>query len=308
MAFTKKILLKILSPGILVLIIAAACVRYTDQIKLAIPFPDATYVGSEECAVCHEDVFEYFKKTVHFKLRDFEVPGQMRGCESCHGPGSAHVAERGKVDQILSFSKLTPEQGSAICLQCHRQEPLMDWNNNLHATSAVGCNDCHKSHKITAKKMVYKGDPELCYDCHQQMRAQAEFPSHHPIREGKMTCTDCHNTHGADPGALKVGTVNDLCYECHTDKQGPFIYEHPPVEEGCSLCHDPHGTIANNLLKQNEPFLCLRCHRGHRGNPVPRGGLRHPSMPTLLTSCSQCHSQVHGSDLPSQMGEGNLTR
>ncbi|MCK5009401.1 MAG: hypothetical protein KAS98_02865, partial [Deltaproteobacteria bacterium] len=140
-------------------------------------------------------------------------------------------------------------------------------------------------------------DPDLCYDCHQQMQARAQFPSHHPIREGKMKCADCHNPHGSEFDIFSALNVNDLCYECHAEKQGPFIYEHQPVEEDCSLCHDPHGTIANNLLKQNEPFLCLRCHTGHRG--VQLAG-SHPSMSSFVTSCTQCHSQVHGSDLPSQ--------
>jgi hypothetical protein len=58
-------------------------------------------------------------------------------------------------------------------------------------------------------------------------------------------------------------------------------------------------------LKQSEPFLCLRCHRGHRGHDIPGST---PSLSSLLTSCIQCHSQVHGSDLPSQLGGGGLTR
>jgi hypothetical protein len=49
----------------------------------------------------------------------------------------------------------------------------------------------------------------------------------------------------------------------------------------------------------------MRCHRAHRRNPLSSG---HPSMSTLLTSCTQCHSEIHGSDLPSQMGRGNMTR
>jgi hypothetical protein len=34
----------------------------------------------------------------------------------------------------------------------------------------------------------------------------------------------------------------------------------------------------------------------------------HPTMSAVLTSCTQCHSQIHGSDLPSQMGRGVMTR
>ena len=295
----------IFGSNILLLCIISACTQYSSYVAPVVTLPDATYVGSEACAVCHEDVFEYFRKTVHYKIRNFEVAGRERGCEGCHGPGSEHVMERGDVEKIINFSQLTAAQSSSICLECHVQGSLIHWKGNLHALSDVGCNDCHKSHKTTAKKMVYKEDPELCYDCHQQMRARAQFPSHHPIREGKMKCMECHNPHGGEPNGLKALSVNDLCFECHADKQGPFVYEHPPVEEGCDICHDAHGTIANNLLKQSEPFLCLRCHRGHRG--VEMAGI-HPTMSTLITSCTQCHSQIHGSDLPSQMGGGVLTR
>lgn len=290
---------------ILFVCMVGACAKYFSSGTSVISQPGANYVGSETCVICHEDVFVHYRKTVHFKIRSFEVAGQERGCESCHGPGSNHVKEGGNIGKIVNFNKLASAKGSAICLKCHTNEPLMHWSSSLHALSDVGCSECHKAHKKTEKKMVYKGDPDLCYDCHQQRRVQAEFPSHHPIREGKMKCTDCHNAHGGGTSGLRVYKVNDLCYDCHTDKQGPFIYEHPSVEEDCTLCHDAHGTIANNLLKQSEPFLCLRCHRGHRGIGV--AGL-HPTMSTFLTSCTQCHSQIHGSDLPSQLGRDVLTR
>ncbi len=71
------------------------------------------------------------------------------------------------------------------------------------------------------------------------------------VREGKMTCTSCHNNHGSENNNLNKETLNDLCVECHAEYQGPFVYEHAPVVEDCSVCHDPHGTIANNLLLQN---------------------------------------------------------
>jgi hypothetical protein len=51
--------------------------------------------------------------------------------------------------------------------------------------------------------------------------------------------------------------------------------------------------------------MCLRCHRGHRKNP---GTGSHPTVSSFVSSCTQCHSQVHGSDLPSQVNESGLTR
>ena len=121
--------------------------------------------------------------------------------------------------------------------------------------------------------------------------------------------------HGANPGLLKTAfRTNDLCYECHAAQHGPFIFQHDPVEEDCTICHNAHGAIADNLLHQTEPFLCLQCHEAHfhatlespegditykgnvRRNPHGIDSLKH----TFLTKCTQCHSAVHGSDLPSQ--------
>lgn len=286
-----------------------SCQRYLKGLSSSavVPtIPGAFYTGTDSCIPCHDDIYRQYKKTVHYRISSREVPSAERGCETCHGPGSLHVKSKGAVTDILGFSRLTPAESSEICLQCHTGAPTMDWRANVHVLNGVGCNECHKSHKVTAPKMVYLGDPEICYTCHQEKKAQNALPSHHPVREGKMKCTSCHNNHGSENNNLQKDTLNDLCLECHAEYQGPFVYEHAPAVEDCSICHEPHGTIANNLLVQNEPFLCLRCHKGHQVNP--KTGPQ-PTMAALLTSCTQCHPQVHGSDLPSQLPPGGaLTR
>jgi len=267
--------------------------------------PDAFYVGTDSCIPCHVDVYRHYQKTVHARVSGAELPGVQRGCETCHGPGSRHVQTKGAAGHIISFPRLTAAQSSEICLQCHRGDPVMDWSANRHSTNGVGCNECHKSHKTTGPKMVYLGDPDICFSCHEEKRTQHLLPSRHPVREKKMRCSSCHDNHGSENDNLKKIHRNDVCFDCHAEYQGPFVYEHAPVVEDCTICHDPHGTVANNLLRQSEPFLCLRCHKGHRPNPKTGG---HPSMASLMTSCLQCHSQVHGSDLPSQVKGGGLTR
>ncbi|MCX8045054.1 MAG: GSU2203 family decaheme c-type cytochrome [Desulfobacterota bacterium] len=293
-----------------VFFVCAACLHgcrhfsYEGQHPELPALPEAFFVGTDSCIPCHDDVYRHYKQTVHAQLQSDEVKGMQRGCETCHGPGSMHVQTK-RTGDIISFSHLTAAQSSAVCLQCHRGDPVMDWRANRHVMSGVGCNECHKSHKITAPKMVYRGDPEICFSCHEEKRAQHLLPSHHPVKEGKMRCSSCHNNHGSENNNLKKLNRNDICFECHAEYQGPFVYEHVPVIEDCTICHDPHGTIADNLLRQNEPFLCLRCHKGHRPNPKTGN---HPSMASLMTSCVQCHAQIHGSDLPSQVKGGGLTR
>lgn len=146
-----------------------------------------------------------------------------------------------------------------------------------------------------------------------------------------MVCSDCHANHGSMVKNLKTDErLNDLCLNCHTRYQGPFVFEHAPVSDDCTICHDPHGTVANNLKIQNEPYLCLQCHEPHfhsgrSGGAASVNGTSlsaeqlasHPDAQMMswgqayATKCTQCHVQIHGSDLPSQSvpGQGRgLTR
>jgi len=205
----------------------------------------------------------------------------------------------------------------------------MAWHSSIHDMQGVACTDCHNPHPRTDVPRVVSishtsvrrpkrlpmavDEPETCYKCHPRIFGLHALPSHHPVKEGKMVCSDCHDAHGQSEGNLKGDSVNMVCYRCHAEKQGPFVYEHPPVTENCAYCHEPHGTVANNLMRQPVTFLCLRCHSGHRrafhpggtqfnidGNPAAR--------PPLYTDCTQCHNQIHGSDLPSQNRAGALLR
>ena len=299
----------------------------------------AEYVGSETCGDCHDELLATFKSSVHGRLAPFEAVGVKKGCESCHGPGSIH-AEEGDPETILRFGELNFAEKSEICLQCHVKHY---WRTSEHPLNGNGCTDCHKVHGKKEEKLLVKSEPKLCYDCHQDIRMKTVYPSHHPIWEQertgrkRMTCSDCHDVHGSPVKSLKTEErINDLCFRCHAGYQGPFVYEHAPVVEDCTICHEPHGTVANNLLKQNEPFICLQCHEFHfhAGTDSGMGNIKDPHKEVLqgnagekpvyhgqfpaggfkmafTTKCTQCHSQIHGSDLPSLSiaGEGEaLTR
>ena len=103
-------------------------------------------------------------------------------------------------------------------------------------SNGIACTDCHTAHAAKDPVLVKATQPEICFTCHAQQRAESLEYSHHPIREGKVVCTDCHNPHGS-PAAdhlLKEFTVNETCYNCHADKRGPMLWEHQPVRDNCT--------------------------------------------------------------------------
>jgi DmsE family decaheme c-type cytochrome len=146
--------------------------------------------------------------------------------------------------------------------------------------------------------------PEVCYECHQVQRNQALRAFAHPFFEGKMGCTGCHSPHG-DTVALQFArqTINETCYDCHAEKRGPYLWEHAPVVEDCSVCHSPHGSNHPGMLTRRAPLLCQSCHSqtGHPSLVQDASGLAsgNPSQFLLGQSCMNCHEQVHGSNHPS---------
>ena len=277
---------------------------------------EATKVGTETCLECH-DGSEMNLSNVHFRIEEFEVHGRSVGCESCHGAGSLHVDE-GTTDSLQLFAD-DDYDASEACVGCHRGKGLHQWQASEHAAEGVGCTDCHAVHAAS------EADTS-CTSCHAEQVARFRLPSHHPVPEGKMSCDSCHDVHSANDGMLRTSMRdNDLCYTCHQAKEGPFIFEHAPVQEDCNLCHEPHGSVADNLLTANEPVLCLQCHEfhfhaGYQSSDdahVDVGGTEYENPfgaegfnMAYTTSCTQCHSSVHGSDLPSQTvtGQGSLVR
>ena len=146
--------------GIAVVLLAAVAAG-TLMAYAAGPPEDASYVGTSKCRMCHMDQYKTYKDTKH--ANNFDVlqgdeqknpdclachttgygkPGGFVsleetpkltsvGCESCHGPGSAHV----------EAAKDAPESG--------------DWEKNINRVPQNACIVCHNPH-VNQKDRVAK--------------------------------------------------------------------------------------------------------------------------------------------------------
>jgi DmsE family decaheme c-type cytochrome len=270
--------------------------------------------GADSCLKCHDEDSEVpvlaLFKTKHAVQADQRTPFAQLQCESCHGPGGEHGkrVRRGETrPPIRNFGKLAAapvDEQNRVCLDCHEDYARSGWQGSVHQRQDVTCVSCHRIHIEEDPVLITSRQPEVCMDCHKQQRAEFHRASTHPVRYGQMACSDCHEPHDSTADALlKRPTLNQTCYTCHAEKRGPFLWEHAPAAEDCSLCHRPHGSNHPNLLTRRAPLLCQQCHSsmGHPSVQYTGRSLadQTPSPRVLAGSCTNCHTQVHGSNHPS---------
>jgi DmsE family decaheme c-type cytochrome len=276
----------------------------------------AGYVGSEACKTCHADIWSTFYRNPHFRPGTQEKGiSDGNGCESCHGPGKAHVEAHGGKATIVAFSELPAERILNACLTCHGQKiSRANIRRSEHTLNGMACTSCHSIHKArTPRSLLAKPQTELCYGCHANVRAQFSLPFKHRVNEGFMTCTDCHNPHGAfaptwrvaaRPRMVQQALANEEpCLKCHAEERGPFMFEHGALRvDGCETCHSPHGSPNSRLLRRPVVFtMCLECHNGagnfgRAGSGVPAQTASHNMADPRFQNCTACHVRIHGSN------------
>jgi DmsE family decaheme c-type cytochrome len=271
----------------------------------ASPSEDSKYVGSDTCKTCHEDLYNNWAKTPHWKTT-LDTKGGLshQGCEGCHGPGADHVAGGGDKTKIFIFEKASATEINVRCLTCHAGAHP-NFERSAHGHAKVSCIDCHSAHAFKSDANLLKASqPQLCYSCHTDVKPAFAQPFHHKVDEGLITCSDCHDPHGTFKAKQLKSTAdqNAICTKCHSETAGPFVFEHPVVKaEGCIACHSPHGSPNPRLLNvSNLNTLCLQCHSATNLKAFPnavseQGGPVH-NQAAQYTPCTNCHSQIHGSN------------
>lgn len=294
--------------------------------KMLVGRLDANYIGTNRClSACH--FHDEYRRNFEASTMGAQLSSgsgmPLVDCESCHGPGSLAVEgltpEKVEADAragvqtecdyktLIDIKGLPPKAQSLICLKCHTANAtfnLHEWNIGVHAIEDVTCSDCHDIHAGADLIVSPRETKDMCFRCHRESIAEFSLRSNHPVKEEKIFCNDCHNPHGTvREHLLREDNVKEMCTKCHAEKEGPFVFEHADLNEDCSRCHRPHGSINSNLLMAPMPFLCLQCHEGHR---TSSSALTVESKGAFYTRCTDCHSRIHGTDLPSPSGRGTF--
>jgi len=213
--------LALLAASVGLLLLGGSCA--TDRTVVEpLKIEGATWVGDQACADCHEKITRAFPASPHARLRvDSDArPGQS-GCESCHGPGSKHIAlgGRGGLEKFI----INPGRDPEACLQCHL-DIRAEFNLPQHHPVLEGkmnCVQCHDPHgrdiMKAASGLAMARLNESCAQCHREQTRP--FIYEHPaLREG---CTVCHNPHGSINAKMLTEPDSNLCLRCHAQVPGP---------------------------------------------------------------------------------------
>lgn len=209
----RLIAASVMGSGLAVALIS--CGTISQPLMAPPSIPGATFVGSKACADCHEDKTKDFPTATHARLKAHGKNAENIGCESCHGPGSKHVASGGANGTILN-----PRKEPQTCFQCHLEVRAKFNLPHTHPVLAgkMSCVDCHNPHKGGAKKgggTSLMSPNEVCFRCHTAQRGPFVF-EHQALREG---CTVCHDPHGTVNQRMLLQRNVSLCYKCHFQQQ-----------------------------------------------------------------------------------------
>ena len=203
------------------------------------------------CAECHSTALRknYDVKTDRFATSFSEI---SVGCESCHGPGAAHLrwTRVGKAsDPLKGFSHKAATR------------PQPDWTID----PATG-NPRHGVARAPGDEV------ETCARCHSRRAILSEdWKPGQPLEDTHLPSFLSDGLFEAD------GIMRDEVFNDHSFKQS-LMYVKGVV---CSDCHDPHSA----KLKAPGAQVCAQCHAPEKFASVRHTGHQGPQAP----DCVSCH-------------------
>ena len=196
------------------------------------------------CGDCHHD------ETAQHTGRDMQFHFGDMTCQGCHKD-----PHRGDFPKVLQAA-LTAGQDQ--CENCHALHSWRELKPFDHATTGyrlagahavLACTDCHRplrSEPGPARTVPFKGAPETCVGCHEDIHA-GQFE-----RVGQPAdCARCHNSsHWA---------ASQFDHNKGTDFALTGAHDRVP----CKQCHNQHREFNGRsiVVYKGTPRACTACHR-----------------------------------------------
>jgi predicted CXXCH cytochrome family protein len=199
-----------------------SCATVDRTVVVPLQIEGAMFVGNQACLDCHAGITRAFPASPHARLHlAAESRAGESGCESCHGPGSKHIAMAGRGGREKFI--LNPGKKPEACFQCH-QEVQAEFHFPQHHPVLEGkmnCVQCHDPHGQDIMKpkggLALARSNESCAQCHREQSRPFIF-EHAALREG---CASCHNPHGSVNAKMLTVRDSNLCLRCHAQVQQP---------------------------------------------------------------------------------------
>ena len=236
--------------------------------KLSNPSPAKSF--DSNCASCHYNGYTLTKTasggykagSANDPNGEIDIDGDGKpneinmGCETCHGPGSAHVdaSEMESPSMIVSPKKLTAARSAMICGQCHsRPEGNLKNDQPVNAANKMMLPGTSRNtflnqytirEDATVKSLWADGLHSKAH--HQQY---TDFIKSSKYRNGShlVDCADCHNPHGEAKFA----------HQLKAD---------PKTAEACTSCHAKYADLKTHVVEKTKctvdasKITCSDCH------------------------------------------------
>ena len=210
---------------------------------------------SASCASCHTVGYNKEKKS----WAELGI-----GCESCHGPGSAHVEGGGDKTQI------SKSVDNKVCATCHggQAEQIETMGHSDIFMKALGTVD--KPNKENWDRYAKSG----CIRCHSATYILAPADKKPNVEEFKT-------------GTLKDDRISITCAVCHDPHKdtGHEAQLRKDKQETCTQCHQSSGKIT---LGSSPHHTQKEIFEGALADGKPVEGV--PSVPSKKVAlCVDCH-------------------
>lgn len=218
------------------------------------------------CAECHNTRvhknYDLERDSYHTTMEEMGV-----GCESCHGPGEAHVDWHEGWVKFLGedpLKPLTAKQTIDTCGQCHARRtslteefypgdlfldhyvPELPNDTDVYHPDGQVRDENYEYSSFLMSRMYHEG--VKCIDCHLPHSSKTKF-------EGNALCMQCHagKIHPTEHGRHSPDQPGGLCIDCHMPTT-IYMQRQPRHDHGFTI-PDPKLT-----METGTPNACNRCH------------------------------------------------